>query len=159
MTSRVACRRGCRATLHATAVALAAVLMCCVSAWDVAGLYGTPLPPPPLVRLVDVAVWRNRAYACWPRADPSQPVTLLELPWPETGGELPPRWKPRGPFRTDQQVRARDRSFFNKLLCYSLLVYFIFLNTKCNYSFYAVFLYNTFWSFTSIKKKLNFGIV
>lgn len=69
-------------------------------AWNTGRLYGTPMR----ARLTDVAVWRNRAYACWPRADASQPVTLLELPWPETGDEQSPTWTPRRPFYADQQV-------------------------------------------------------
>ncbi|XP_050432595.1 uncharacterized protein LOC126840723 [Adelges cooleyi] len=60
------------------------------------------------VRLSDVVVWRNRAYACVPRLDGRQPVTLLELPWPEvadpTAAADPTRnWRPRKTFRADQQ--------------------------------------------------------
>lgn len=79
------------------------------TAWNVTRLYGTPLP----ARLTDVAVWRNRAYACWPRVDASsQPVTLLELPWPETrehpwGALTAVRWSPRRSFHADQQVSAQ----------------------------------------------------
>jgi len=72
-------------------------------AWNTERLYGTSMR----ARLTDVAVWRNRAYACWPRADASQPVTLLELPWPETVDEqLQQRssWIHRRPFYSDQQV-------------------------------------------------------
>lgn len=72
-------------------------------AWNTGKLYGTPMR----ARLTDVAVWRNRAYACWPRADASQPVTLLELPWPETADEQPEQlssWTLRRPFYADQQV-------------------------------------------------------
>lgn len=72
-------------------------------AWDTDRLYGTPTR----ARLTDVVVWRNRAYACWPRADASQPVTLLELPWPETAdGQASSSWTPRRPFYADQQVSA-----------------------------------------------------
>ncbi|XP_003243824.2 uncharacterized protein LOC100575968 [Acyrthosiphon pisum] len=71
-------------------------------AWNTDRLYGTRMR----ARLTDVAVWRNRAYACWPRADASQPVTLLELPWPETIDEQsqqPSSWTPSRPFYADQQ--------------------------------------------------------
>jgi len=82
-----------------------------VSAWNTTGLYGATR-----VRLTDVAVWRNRAYACWPRLDASQPVTLLELPWPETaaGQSVAQRWKPKTPFRADQQVSGERLAF----VCY-----------------------------------------
>ncbi|VVC35618.1 Six-bladed beta-propeller, TolB-like,Major royal jelly protein/protein yellow [Cinara cedri] len=96
--------------LQAVLTAAATALWCLrCSAWNVTRLYGIGPAGPP-VRLTDVAVWRNRAYACWPRLDASQPVTLLELPWPETTDQqlrAPPgfgsAWKPRGPFRADQQ--------------------------------------------------------
>lgn len=74
-----------------------------VVAWNTDRLYGTRMR----ARLTDLAVWRNRAYACWPRADASQPVTLLELPWPETVDEQPQQpssWTPSRPFYADQQV-------------------------------------------------------
>ncbi|XP_015368116.1 PREDICTED: uncharacterized protein LOC107164709 [Diuraphis noxia] len=80
-----------------------------VVAWNTDGLYGTPMP----ARLTDVAVWRNRAYACWPRADVTQPVTLLELPWPETVDEQaqqPSSWTPHRPFYADQQKLYDCRS-------------------------------------------------
>ncbi|XP_025423669.1 uncharacterized protein LOC112693016 [Sipha flava] len=86
-------------------LAVAAALWWCsaatVSAWNITRLYGTSVP----ARLTDVAVWRNRAYACWPRADAAQPVTLLELPWPETKERpwAPARWTPRRSFHADQQ--------------------------------------------------------
>lgn len=98
-----------------------------IGAWDVGAMYGAPSPL--RARLTDVAVWRNRAYACWPRLDGEQPVTLLELPWPETDQYRRPRWKPRGPFRAEQQVRGvcvrlvlveEGGNFFKKIKTFSL---------------------------------------
>lgn len=95
-------------------------------AWDTGRMYGTPMR----ARLTDVAVWRNRAYACWPRTDASQPVTLLELPWPETDNEQSLSWKPRRPFYADQQVSVSTLRYSiikcdNKIssLCPLLLTY------------------------------------
>ncbi|XP_060851578.1 uncharacterized protein LOC132929946 isoform X3 [Rhopalosiphum padi] len=79
-------------------------------AWDTDRLYGTPTR----ARLTDVVVWRNRAYACWPRADASQPVTLLELPWPETAdGQASSSWTPRRPFYADQQIQSVELGGLN----------------------------------------------
>ncbi|KAL4131670.1 hypothetical protein QTP88_008949 [Uroleucon formosanum] len=110
-------------------------------AWNTVRLYGTPMR----ARLTDVAVWRNHAYACWPRADASQPVTLLELPWPETVDEQPQQpssWTPSRPFCADQQRSSNATANLSAHI----------VTSRLNITFYII-LYS--WFFQTLKKCIN----